>query len=116
MYVVIIDRTNKVPSVTVTEYRRVASMIFLDIPAGVGFSYAKTKQGWLSSDSVVASHASAFIRKFLINHPMFLNNPLYIAGISYMGIINPLVTLQLYEGNERGDQPWLNIQVSDQTQ
>ncbi|KAI7736724.1 hypothetical protein M8C21_001972, partial [Ambrosia artemisiifolia] len=87
-----------------------ANMIFLDIPAGVGFSYAKTKEGWFSSDSLVASQATTFIRKFLINHPMFLNNPLYIAGISYMGIINPLVTLQLYEGNERGDQPWLNIQ------
>ncbi|KAJ0513505.1 putative sinapoylglucose--choline O-sinapoyltransferase [Helianthus annuus] len=68
MYVVIIDRTNKVPSVTITEYRRVANMIFLDIPAGVGFSYAKTTQGWLSSDSVMASHASAFIRKVIVHN------------------------------------------------
>ncbi|KAI3760703.1 hypothetical protein L1987_51102 [Smallanthus sonchifolius] len=87
-----------------------ANMIFVDIPAGVGFSYAKTKEAWISSDSIMATQASRFIKKFLINHPMFMNNPLYIAGISYMGIIVPVTTLQLYEGNERGDQPSLNIQ------
>ncbi|KAD6119647.1 hypothetical protein E3N88_10918 [Mikania micrantha] len=91
-------------------WTKVANMIFVDIPAGVGYSYAKTKEGWISSDTNMATQATAFIKKFLINHPMFLNNPLYIAGISYMGIINPLVTLQLYEGNEHGDQPSINIQ------
>ncbi|MFS8027457.1 putative peptidase S10, serine carboxypeptidase, alpha/Beta hydrolase [Helianthus anomalus] len=47
---------------------------------------------------------------FLIDHPKFLKNPLYIGGISYMGLITPIITMKVYEGNERGDQPTLNIQ------
>ncbi|GJV51187.1 serine carboxypeptidase-like protein 16, partial [Tanacetum coccineum] len=30
--------------------------------------------------------------------------------VSYMGIVTPIVTLELYKANERGDQPALNIQ------
>nr|XP_043623753.1 serine carboxypeptidase-like 13 isoform X2 [Erigeron canadensis] len=48
--------------------------------------------------------------QFLIGHPKFVKSPLYIAGISYIGIVVPKVTLELYEGNERGDRPTLNIQ------
>nr|XP_043610865.1 serine carboxypeptidase-like 13 [Erigeron canadensis] len=91
-------------------WTQMANMIFIDIPAGTGFSYAKTKKGWISSDTILATQANEFIKKFMIDHPKFLRSPLYIAGISYIGIVVPKVTLDLYEGNERGDQPTLNIQ------
>ncbi|KVE50334.1 Peptidase S10, serine carboxypeptidase [Cynara cardunculus var. scolymus] len=48
--------------------------------------------------------------QFLIDHPKFLKNPLYVAGISYIGIAIPKITLEIYEGNERGDHPPMNIQ------
>ncbi|KAJ0682868.1 putative sinapoylglucose--choline O-sinapoyltransferase [Helianthus annuus] len=47
---------------------------------------------------------------FLSGHPKFLKNPLYIGGISYMGLVTPIITMKVYEGNERGEQPTLNIQ------
>nr|GEZ03819.1 serine carboxypeptidase-like 16 [Tanacetum cinerariifolium] len=87
-----------------------ANVIFVDMPAGAGFSYATTKEASISSDSIVVKQANDFLRKFLIDHPKFLKNPLYISGISYMGIVTPIVTLELYNANERGDQPALNIQ------
>ncbi|KAI3744018.1 hypothetical protein L1987_57090 [Smallanthus sonchifolius] len=90
-------------------WTKMASVVFVDIPAGTGFSYAKTKEAWISSDSIVANLAHDFVRKFLIHHPKFLKNPLYIGGISYMGLITPIITMKVYEGNERGDQPRLNI-------
>ncbi|KAI3744023.1 hypothetical protein L1987_57095 [Smallanthus sonchifolius] len=40
-----------------------ASVVFVDIPAGTGFSYAKTKEAWISSDSIVANLAHDFVRK-----------------------------------------------------
>ncbi|MFS7927320.1 putative peptidase S10, serine carboxypeptidase, alpha/Beta hydrolase [Helianthus anomalus] len=38
-------------------------------------------------------------QQFLSEHPKFSHNPLYISGTSYVGIIVPKVTLELYEGN-----------------
>ncbi|XP_076905367.1 serine carboxypeptidase-like 16 [Bidens hawaiensis] len=87
-----------------------ANIIFVDIPAGASFSYSETKEGWISSDSDLANQAVDFIRKFLKEHPKFLRNPLYISGISYTGIIVPVVALELYEGNERMDHATVNIQ------
>ncbi|KAL8268616.1 hypothetical protein R6Q59_002414 [Mikania micrantha] len=91
-------------------WTQMANVIFVDMPAGTGFSYATTKEASISSDSIVVKQANDFLRKFLIDHPKFLKNPLYITGISYMGIVTPIITLEVYNANERGDQPALNVQ------
>nr|GEX50097.1 peptidase S10, serine carboxypeptidase, alpha/beta hydrolase fold protein [Tanacetum cinerariifolium] len=77
-------------------WTKMANMIFVDTPAGVGFSYAKTWEASRSSDTILASNVYDFLRKWLIEHPRFLSNPLYVSGISYMGIIIPRVVLQTY--------------------
>ncbi|KAL8246181.1 hypothetical protein R6Q59_007397 [Mikania micrantha] len=91
-------------------WTQMANMVFVDMPAGTGFCYAETQEGWISSDTIQVANYKEFIKKFLSDNPKFLENPLYISGISYSGIIVPKVTLELYEGNERGDQPAVNIQ------
>ncbi|KAK1413480.1 hypothetical protein QVD17_35254 [Tagetes erecta] len=91
-------------------WTQVANMIFVDLLAGTGFSYSETQEGWSNSDTILVSQAKEFIKKFMRDHPKFLSNPLYVYGISYSGIVVPKVTLELYEGNERGDQPTFNIQ------
>ncbi|KAJ9558295.1 hypothetical protein OSB04_012909 [Centaurea solstitialis] len=95
-------------------WSKVANVIFVDLPVGVGFSYAKTWEASRSSDSLLAVQGYEFIRKWLAENPKFASNPLYISGISYMGIIVPNVALEIYKGknfycNERGNQPQLNI-------
>ncbi|KVH80021.1 hypothetical protein Ccrd_025499 [Cynara cardunculus var. scolymus] len=97
-------------------WSKAANVIFVDLPVGVGFSYAKTLEASRSSDSILA---------WLVENPRFLNNPLYISGISYMGIVVPNVALEIYNGknfysitrctflrNELGNQPQLNIKVN----
>ncbi|GJV66622.1 peptidase S10, serine carboxypeptidase, alpha/beta hydrolase fold protein [Tanacetum coccineum] len=44
-------------------WTKMANMIFVDMPAGVGFSYAKTWEASRSSDSLLASHVYDFLRK-----------------------------------------------------
>ncbi|KAI7746735.1 hypothetical protein M8C21_011036 [Ambrosia artemisiifolia] len=44
-----------------------------------------------------------------MEHPRFINNPLYISGISYMGLLIPVITLEVYKGNECGSEQHLNI-------
>ncbi|KAK9051364.1 hypothetical protein SSX86_027991 [Deinandra increscens subsp. villosa] len=105
---------NAPENITLTQnpnsWTKMANVIFVDMPAGTGFSYATTKEAWISSDSILAKQANDFLKKFLIDHPKFLQNPLYIFGTSYMGIITPIVALDVHNANERGDQPTLNIQ------
>nr|GEY33828.1 peptidase S10, serine carboxypeptidase, alpha/beta hydrolase fold protein [Tanacetum cinerariifolium] len=90
-------------------WTKTANVIFIDLPVGTGFSYVKANESLKNSDSLAATHAYDFIRKWLMDHPKFLNNPLYITGISYMGLFIPKVISNVYDGNDRGVRPKMNI-------
>ncbi|PWA55157.1 peptidase S10, serine carboxypeptidase, Alpha/Beta hydrolase fold protein [Artemisia annua] len=90
-------------------WTKTANVIFVDLPVGTGFSYVKANESLKNSDSLATTHAYDFIRKWLMDHPKFLNNPLYITGISYMGLFIPRVISNIYDGNDRGVLPKLNI-------
>ncbi|GKV19791.1 hypothetical protein SLEP1_g30010 [Rubroshorea leprosula] len=86
-------------------WTKVASFIFLDQPVGTGFSYSTTSDGYYIGDISSAAQTSEFIRKWLMNHPEFLTNPLYIAGDSYSGMTVPVILQDLSNGTEIGQQP-----------
>ncbi|RVW64880.1 Serine carboxypeptidase-like 17 [Vitis vinifera] len=85
-------------------------MIFLDAPVGTGFSYSRTAEGYNMNDTLSASQIYTFLRKWLINHPKFQKNPLYVSGDSYSGIIIPMVVQEISNGNDEGKEPKMNIQ------
>jgi serine carboxypeptidase-like clade 1 len=58
----------------------VASVIYLDSPAGVGLSYSDTRSDYVTNDTHTAIDADAFLRRFFQRYPEFLRNDLYIAG------------------------------------
>ncbi|KAG4389227.1 hypothetical protein GLYMA_06G047400v4 [Glycine max] len=91
-------------------WTKVSSIIFVDLPAGTGFSYPKTERAVQQSSSKLVRHAHQFIRKWLIDHPEFLSNEVYIAGDSYCGIPVPVIVQEISNGNEGGMQPWIYIQ------
>ncbi|XP_035839138.1 serine carboxypeptidase-like 18 isoform X3 [Helianthus annuus] len=93
-------------------WAKVANMIFADLPTGVGFSYAKTWEASRSSDSLLVLQCYEFIQKWLVEHPRFLNNPFYMSGISYYGLVIPAATLETYNGNQHGNQPQVNIKAA----
>ncbi|KAG8368502.1 hypothetical protein BUALT_Bualt15G0052300 [Buddleja alternifolia] len=88
------------PSLTINPYSwtKIANIIFIDSPVGTGFSYAATSQGYTSNDTESAKHNYAFLRKWLLNHPTFLKNRLYVVGDSYGGKITPMVALEIAKG------------------
>lgn len=45
------------------ENLQTANVLFVDLPAGVGFSYATTYEASISSDSVLAVHSYQFLKK-----------------------------------------------------
>ncbi|KAG8645695.1 hypothetical protein MANES_10G085000v8 [Manihot esculenta] len=100
------------PSLIQNEYSwtKVANIIFLDAPVGTGFSYSKSQEGYYTSDTLSSKAIYEFLRKWITNHRKFINNPLYIAGDSYSGMIVPIVTVEVAEGNRARHKPYLNLQ------
>ncbi|KAM0949956.1 putative peptidase S10, serine carboxypeptidase, alpha/Beta hydrolase [Dioscorea sansibarensis] len=72
-------------------WSKVSDMI-LDSPVGAGFSFSNTPEGY-----------------WLIDHPQFLPNPLYIGADSYAGKVVPFITDLISQGVESGAQPLLNL-------
>ncbi|XP_031100078.1 serine carboxypeptidase-like 2 isoform X1 [Ipomoea triloba] len=103
--------TGDIPALELNPYAwtKVANIIFLDQPAGTGFSYSKTWEAYRCSDTLSAQYAYSFLIKWLLDHPKFLSNPLYITGDSYTGIIVPQIVQRIYDGLKSGIEPRLNI-------
>lgn len=100
----------KLPQLEVNPYSwsKVSSVIFID-PPGSGFTYTKSKATYRNSDTLMAASVYEFLMKWLENHPQFLNNPLYISGVSYSGLSVPVMVQNIINGNEAGNDPKLNI-------
>ncbi|ONH91986.1 hypothetical protein PRUPE_8G148200 [Prunus persica] len=90
-------------------WTKVANIIFLDAPAATGYSYSTTLEGLISSDTLHATRAYQFLQKWLVAHPQFLSNPLYISGDSFTGKIVPIIVQHITQGIEAGMEPALNL-------
>ncbi|KAK9672034.1 hypothetical protein RND81_12G071500 [Saponaria officinalis] len=90
-------------------WTKVASVVFLDAPVGTGFSYSTTHGGYYSNDILQSSHIHEFLRKWLLDHMDFKDNPLYISGDSYCGKIVPIVIQNILIGNKANMAPKMNL-------
>ncbi|KAK1549521.1 hypothetical protein Q3G72_003377 [Acer saccharum] len=90
-------------------WTKVANIIFLDQPVGTGFSYATTWQAYNMKDTLSAKQTYNFLIKWLIAHPRFLSNELYVAGDSYSGKTVPMVVQEISDGMDMGHEPRMNL-------
>ncbi|XP_073065731.1 serine carboxypeptidase-like 11 isoform X3 [Primulina eburnea] len=90
-------------------WTKFASIIFIDAPVGTGFSYINTSQVYTSSDTESTWDYYMFLRKWLLNHPLFRKNRLYVGGGSYGGKVAPMVALKIVKGNEAGLHPRIRL-------
>ncbi|KAK3412243.1 hypothetical protein EUGRSUZ_I01033, partial [Eucalyptus grandis] len=90
-------------------WTKIANIIFLDAPVGTGFSYATTWTAYDINDTSSAAQSYEFLRKWLMSHPKFLTNSLYITGDSYSGVVAPIIVKEVYDGNEAGREPPMNL-------
>ncbi|KAL5096999.1 hypothetical protein RYX36_001326 [Vicia faba] len=91
-------------------WTKVSNIIFVDLPVFTGFTYATTNSSSQRSDSILVHQTHEFFRKWLVDHPKFQSNDIYIGGDSYSGIPLPAVVQEIVQGNEKGVQPWINLQ------
>ncbi|AED91420.1 serine carboxypeptidase-like 19 [Arabidopsis thaliana] len=101
-----------VPPLELTSFSwtKVANILYLEAPAGSGYSYAKTRRAFESSDTKQMHQIDQFLRSWFVKHPEFISNPFYVGGDSYSGKIVPGAVQQISLGNEKGLTPLINIQ------
>ncbi|KAM3688492.1 hypothetical protein ACB094_10G155700 [Castanea mollissima] len=106
------EYNGSLPKLVINPYSwtKVSSMIFVDSPVGTGFSYAKNWIAAQSDDFKQVDQLHQFLIRWLIDHPEFVANPIYIAGDSYSGIPVPILVQQISTGNEGGIEPLINLQ------
>lgn len=75
----------------------VAHMLWLDQPAGVGFSYGDTND---KNEEMVAEDAYYFLQAFFKSHPEYQDCELFIVGESYGGHYAPAIANRVMLGNE----------------
>ncbi|XVE95047.1 hypothetical protein REPUB_Repub02eG0062700 [Reevesia pubescens] len=91
-------------------WTKVSNIIFIDSPVGTGFSYARNNLAARTGDFKQVHQLHQFLRKWLMDHPDFISNPVYVSGDSYSGIPIPILAQEISNGNEEGIIPLINLQ------
>lgn len=88
-------------------WNRVSSILYLEQPAAVGFSYCNAtlrattgRDNCDHTDVSVAVDNLAFLQQWFKLFPEFLSNDLYLSGVSYGGIYVPTLAKKILESND----------------
>lgn len=90
-------------TLSVREYRwsRLANMLYIEAPAGVGFSYSDSKSYQHTDESSAFDNRDA-IENFFEKFPEYKKNPFYISGESYAGIYVPMLARAILMAEDAG--------------
>ncbi|XP_033113452.1 lysosomal protective protein-like [Anneissia japonica] len=75
-----------------------ANVIYLESPAGVGFSYSSDATYKTTDDEVAEDNYQA-LQHFFLKYPNFTSNQLFLTGESYAGVYVPTLAVKILEGN-----------------
>ncbi|XP_078177990.1 serine carboxypeptidase-like 26 isoform X2 [Carex rostrata] len=91
-------------------WNKVANVLFLESPAGVGFSYSNTTSDLRTcGDNRTASDAYTFLLNWIEKFPKYKYRDFYIAGESYAGHYVPQLSQIVYEKNKGINKPIINF-------
>lgn len=92
-----VNDDGKTTTVNPYSWTEIAHVLWLDQPAGVGFSYGAETD---SNEEMVSEDAYYFLQAFFQTYPEYANSPLYIVGESYAGHYVPAISHRIYLGNQ----------------
>jgi len=81
-------------------WNKVANMVFLEQPVGVGFSYSDNEDDYKIGDDQAAQDNLATVRGFLAKFPHLKSVPLYITSESYGGHYMPTLAVAIINFND----------------
>lgn len=91
-------------------WNTVANVIFLEAPAGVGFSVSGDKSDYTTGDAQTAADMLAFMLGFLERFPQFADTPFWITGESYGGHYVPNLAKAIVDHNAVAGAVQINLQ------
>ncbi|XP_073306292.1 serine carboxypeptidase-like 28 [Primulina huaijiensis] len=91
-------------------WNKEANLLFLDSPAGVGFSYANASFDQTIGDHRTVKDAYEFLTRWFGRFPQFKRRPFYIAGESYAGHYIPQLSKVIVKSNKGVKNPIINFQ------
>ena len=95
-----IDFASGNPVVNPWSWNKKANVIYIESPAGVGFSYSNTTSDYQTGDARTAQDTYNFLQGFLQIYPQFQNRNFWVTGESYGGHYIPeIVHLVLVYNN-----------------
>ncbi|XVF33690.1 hypothetical protein REPUB_Repub17cG0190000 [Reevesia pubescens] len=87
-----------------------ANVLFLESPAGVGFSYSnRTSDYDESGDSKTAADNCVFLLNWLERFPEYKNREFYISGESYAGHYVPQLAHTFFQHNKKANKTLINL-------
>lgn len=86
-----------------------ASVIYLDAPAGVGFSVLGNSTNINTDDAITAHDNLQALLQFFAGYPEFKDNDFYIMGESYAGIYVPTLAYNVIAYNQATSRDNINL-------
>ena len=83
--------------------------LFIESPAGVGFSYCETAAGCSHTDTSTAANSLLALRSFFAAFPELESNPFYLTGESYAGIFIPMLAYEVFQYNNGAPATPINL-------
>ncbi|KAF9622657.1 hypothetical protein IFM89_032578 [Coptis chinensis] len=91
-------------------WNNVANVIFLESPAGVGFSYSNTTSDYNNrGDKTTAEDAYAFLVNWLEKFPQYKTRDFFLTGESYSGHYVPQLAYTILLNNKNTNQTVINL-------
>eukprot|EP01138_Halocafeteria_seosinensis_P009874 gb/GECG01010085.1/.p1 GENE.gb/GECG01010085.1/~~gb/GECG01010085.1/.p1 ORF type:complete len:483 (+),score=47.09 gb/GECG01010085.1/:1-1449(+) len=105
----VVDKESGELSLRPTRWNKIANMIWLDAPAGVGLSYATNSQGYVHNDTSTAIDNYHALIQFFEGFSEFQANELFLTGESYAGVYIPTLAYQIHQAQTSDSQVKLNL-------
>ncbi|XP_024960433.1 serine carboxypeptidase II-3-like [Cynara cardunculus var. scolymus] len=90
-------------------WNNVANVLFLESPAGVGFSYSNTSSDYITGDIQTAKDSYTFLVNWLERFPEYKTRDFYITGESYAGHYVPELAQLILQNNKITNQTVINL-------
>ncbi|CAH9081757.1 unnamed protein product [Cuscuta epithymum] len=81
-------------------WNKASNLLFVEAPAGVGWSYSNTTSDYTCGDDSTAHDMLIFMQKWYEKFPAFVDRPLFLTGESYAGHYIPQLASLMIDHNK----------------